>query len=106
LEIARASGTLRTNAAAAARGRVPRITDLAAIAAAAQTLVELRPHDRGLITARGRMRIALEAALAARSDRRSQHSAAIGALQATDEINSQLRHYAARHRDVQALIPD
>jgi len=106
LEIARASGTLRTNAAAAALGRAPRIANLPAIAAATQTVLQLQPRDSGLITARKRMRAALDAALAARGDRRSQRAAAIDALKATDGINRQLETYAARHPDVQTLVPD
>jgi hypothetical protein len=106
LEIARASGTLRANAAATALGRAPRIANLPAIAAAAKTLLQVQPRDSGLITTRGRMRAALAAALAARGDRRSQRAAAIEALKATDAINRQLETYAARHPDVQALVPD
>jgi hypothetical protein len=106
VEIARASGTLRTNVAAAALGRARRIANLPAIAAAAQTLREVRPRDRGLTALRGRMRAALEAALAAHPDPRSQHAAAIAALKATDAVNGQLRRYASRHPEVQALIPD
>jgi hypothetical protein len=52
------------------------------------------------------MRAALAAALAARHDRRSQRAAAIDALKATDAINKRLETYAARHPDVQALVPD
>jgi hypothetical protein len=106
LEIARASGTLRAKTAAAALGRAPAIANRTQIVDAAKTVLKVRPHDSGLITARGRMLAALKAALAARDDRRSQRAAAMGAIQATDGINRLLRHYAARNPDVQALIPD
>lgn len=52
------------------------------------------------------MHAALDAALAARGDRRSQHAAAVAALRATDSVNAQLRRYASRHPEVQAMIPD
>jgi len=52
------------------------------------------------------MQAALAAALAASRDRGSQRAAAIGALKTTDAINKQLEAYAARHPDVQALVPD
>jgi hypothetical protein len=106
LEIARASGTLRANAAAAALGRAPRIANLPAIAAAAKTVHQVQPRDNGLIRARARTCAALAAALAARRDRRSQRAAAIDALKATDAINKRLGTYAARHPEVQALVPD
>lgn len=106
LEIARASGVLRANTAAAALGRARRIADRSAVAAAAGTLPQVHPHDSGLIAARAKMRGALAAALAARRDGRSQRAAAIDALKATDAINKQLHAYAARHPDVQALVPD
>lgn len=106
LEIARASGALRANTAAAALGRVPRITDRPAIAAAETTLLQIHPHDSDLVVARTRMQAALKAALAAHGDRRSQRAAAIAALRATDAINKQLQAYAARNPDVQSLVPD
>ena len=48
----------------------------------------------------------VERSCTARGDRRSQRAAAIDALKATDGINRQLETYAARHPDVQALVPD
>jgi hypothetical protein len=106
VEIARASGTLRANAAATALGHSRRIANLAAISAASQTVLRVRPSDSGLLALRGSMRAALSAALAARRDPRSQHTAALAALKATDTINGRLRLYATRHPDVRALVPD
>jgi hypothetical protein len=106
VQIARASGTLRTNAAATALGRGQRIANPSAIASAAQLLHDVRPRDRRLMAIALRMRAALAAALKARPDRAAQRGAAIAALRATDTINLELRHYAARHPELQALIPD
>jgi hypothetical protein len=52
------------------------------------------------------MRATLKAALAAGRDHRSQRAAATDALNATSAINKQLEAYAARHPEVQALVPD
>jgi len=106
VEIARASGTLRTGSAAAALGRARHIANLSAIAAAARTVLGVQPRDPGLIALRESIHAALSAALAARPDRRSQHAAAVAALSATDSVNAQLRRYASRHPEVQALVPD
>jgi hypothetical protein len=106
VQIARASGTLRTNAAAAALGRAVRIANPAAIASAAQLVRDVRPRNQSLMALALRMHEAMASALRAGHDRRAQRSAAMAALKATDNINLGLRHYAARHPELRALIPD
>jgi hypothetical protein len=48
----------------------------------------------------------LNNALTAGPSAASQHAAAVAALKATEAINRELRRYAARHPELQALVPD
>src|SRR5437588_5185727 len=77
VELARASGTLRTNAAAAALGRARRIADHPAISAQAKAVSDARPRDALLRTVQRETEHALKAALAANPDRRAQRAAGV-----------------------------
>jgi hypothetical protein len=106
LEIARASGALRSGAAAASLGHVAHLEGRESMVSAARLLREIHPGDRGLVALRAAARSALRAALDARGDPGSQHAAALSAIAATERINAGLRRYADRHPSVQELIPD
>jgi hypothetical protein len=106
VEIARASGSLRSSAARAALGRSPRLGDTAGVAAFVPQVAKLRPSDGGLTVLRDMTRSALEAALSAGTSRGAQRAAAVAAVRATDTINRGLRRYAARHPKLAGLIPD
>lgn len=106
LAIARASGTVRANVAATALGRARRISDLAAMRAAATTVAHLRPSASSLIAAQRSIATALTQALSAGPNRGAQRAAAASALHTTDDVNAKLRLYAAAHPVVQTLVPD
>jgi hypothetical protein len=106
IEIARASGSLRSSAARAALGQAVRLANTAAVATFVPLVAKLRPRDGGLVVLREMTRSALEAALGAGTSRGAQRAAAVAAVRATDAINRGLRRYAAHHPQLASLIPD
>src|SRR5256885_7837417 len=79
VELARASGTLRTNAAAAALGRARRIADHLAISGQVKAVLNARPRDALLRTAQRETEHALKAAPAANPDRHAPHPVGVAA---------------------------
>jgi hypothetical protein len=106
LAIARASAALRMSAAPAAVGKALRIANRPSLTTAARSLVAVHTRDARLLRALADARAALASVTSVRSDRRSQHAAALRAIAATDRINRYLRLYAARHPELQSLVPD